>query len=160
MNEMKVEQQVFAAFHDDTSDSAIAARIAKLEDRIVKQKADVVDAEAQISHYATEIGDFVETLGYDVNIQLEEAKAMLRNSQRELNKLLGNPPSAEEVEEDALKKTFTSLSFKAGMYAYVREDIIESSPYILDLKTYWNRHITACKEAIEDKQPLGDYCHE
>jgi hypothetical protein len=76
---------------------------------------------------------------------------MLRNTERELSQLLGNPPSAEELEEKELQKTFVSLSFKAGMAAYVREDIIESAPYHTDLKNYWNQHIEECQDAIEGK---------
>jgi hypothetical protein len=43
------------------------------------------------------------------------------------------------------------------MYAYVREDILDISDYRLNLKAFWEEHIDACKEAIEDNVPLGHY---
>ena len=127
-------------------------RMTKLHERIVKQKELIAEAEDENSNPTS-----LESLGYDLPLYIEEMKAMCRNSQRELNGLLGFPPSAEEAEEARLKEEFILLSFKAGMYAYVREDILDISDYRLNLQEFWKGHIDACKEAIADKIPLGDY---
>jgi hypothetical protein len=127
-------------------------RMTKLHERIVKQKELIAEAEDMNSNPTS-----FESLGYDLPLYIEEMKAMCRNSQRELNTLLGIPPSAEEAEEARLKEEFIHLSFKAGMYAYVREDIIDISDYRLNLKEFWKEHIDACKDAIANKEPLGHY---
>jgi hypothetical protein len=127
-------------------------RMTKLNERIVKQKELIAEAEDENSNPTS-----LEILGYDLPLYIEEMKAMCRNSQRELNGLLGFPPSAEETEEARLKEEFILLSFKAGMYAYVREDILDISDYRLNLKAFWEEHSDACKEAIEDNVPLGHY---
>jgi len=127
-------------------------RMTKLHERIVKQKELIAEAEDENSNPTS-----LEILGYDLPLYIEEMKAMCRNSQRELNGLLGFPPSAEEAEEARLKEEFILLSFKAGMYAYVREDILDISDYRLNLQEFWKGHIDACKEAIADNIPLGDY---
>jgi hypothetical protein len=127
-------------------------RMTKLHERIVKQKELIAEAEDENSNPTS-----LEILGYDLPLYIEEMKAMCRNSQRELNGLLGFPPSTEEAEEARLKEEFILLSFKAGMYAYVREDILDISDYRLNLQEFWKGHIDACKEAIADNIPLGDY---
>lgn len=127
-------------------------RMTKLHERIVKQKELIAEAEDMNSNPTS-----FESLGYDLPLYIEEMKAMCRNSQRELNTLLGIPPSAEEAEEARLKNEFILLSFKAGMYAYVREDILDISEYRLNLETFWKEHIDACKDAIANKEPLGHY---
>lgn len=127
-------------------------RMNKLQERIVKQKELIAEAEDENCNPTS-----FENLGYDLPLYIEEMKAILRNSERELNSLLGFPPSAEEAEETQLKNEFIHLSFKAGMYAYVREDILDISDYRLDLKAFWKEHIDACKEAIATNEPLCDY---
>ena len=156
--QIKNEHAIEMAFHHQQRDAAAtAARIKKLEKQIISLKRAVIETEAEFATFTGDKATELERLGYSIEVYLEETKAMLRNSERELSQLLGNPPSAEELEEEALKKLFVSLSFKAGMYAYVREDILESSPYHVNLKEYWSRHIENCREAIVSKEPLGDY---
>lgn len=127
-------------------------RMTKLHERIVKQKELIAEAEDMNSNPTS-----FESLGYDLPLYIEEMKAMCRNSQRELNTLLGIPPSAEEAEEARLKNEFILLSFKAGMYAYVREHILDISEYRLNLEKFWKEHIDACNDAIANKEPLGHY---
>lgn len=153
-NERAIEM---AHYMEERDAAATAARIKKLEKQIISLKRAVIETEAEFATFTGDKATELERLGYSLEVYLEETKAMLRNSERELSQLLGNPPSAEELEEEALKKLFVSLSFKAGMYAYVREDILESSPYHVNLKEYWSRHIENCREAIVSKEPLGDY---
>ena len=154
--QIKYENAIELAHYIEERDAAAkAARIIKLGKRINDLGRVIVETEAE---FATFTGDKVtqlETLGYSLEVYLEETMAMLRNTERELSQLLGNPPSAEELEEKELQKTFVSLSFKAGMAAYVREDILESAPYHEGLKAYWNQHIEACQEAIDSNIPLG-----
>lgn len=158
--EIKNERAIEVAHYMEQQDAAAtAARIKKLEKQIVSLKRAIVETEVEYATFTGDKATQLEMLGYSLEVYLEETKAMLRNSERELSQLLGNPPSAEELEEEALQKTFVSLSFKAGMYAYVREDIIESAPYHENLKAYWSRHIENCREAIATKEPLGEY-HE
>ena len=127
-------------------------RMNTLQERIVKQKQLIAEAEDENSNPTS-----FENLGYDLPLYIEEMKAMLRNSERELRSLLSIPPSAEEAEETRLKNEFIHLSFKAGMYAYVREDILDMSDYRLNLKAYWSQHIENCREAIASNTPLGHY---
>ena len=158
---IKNERAIEMAHYMEERDAAAAvARIKKLEKQIVNLGRAIVETEAEFATFTGDKVSQLEMLGYSLEVYLDETKAMLRNSERELSQLLGNPPSTEELEEEDFKKTFLSLSFKAGMYAYVREDIIESAPYHVNLKAYWSRHIENCREAIVSKQPLGDYCHE
>lgn len=158
---MKNERAIELAHYMEEQDAAaVAARIKKLEKQIVSLKRAIVDTEAEFATFTGDKVSQLEMLGYSLDVYLEETKAMLRNKERELSQLLGNPPSTEELEEEDFKKAFLSLSFKAGMYGYVREDIIESAPYHVNLKAYWSRHIENCREAIASKEPLGDYCHE
>lgn len=149
IRQVKYERNTEKAFY--TLDPNIY-RINKLKERVVKQKELVAEAEDENSNPTS-----FENLGYDLPLYIEEMKSMLRNSQRELNSLLGLPPSAEEVEEAKLKNEFIHLSFKAGMYAYVREDILSISDYRLNLKAYWSQHIENCREAIATNEPLCDY---
>lgn len=156
--QIKYEMSVAIAHYVEEQDEAAkAARIIKLGKRIVDLGRSIVETEAEFATFTGDKTTQLETLGYSLEVYLEETKAMLRNSERELSQLLGNQPSTDELEEKALQKTFVSLSFKAGMYAYVREDIIESAPYHVNLKAYWSRHIENCREAIASKVPLGDY---
>ena len=158
--QIKNERAIEVAHYMEQQDAAgNAARIIKLGKRINDLGRAIVETEAEFATFTGDKATQLETLGYSLEVYLEETKAMLRNSERELSQLLGNPPSAEELEEEALQKTFVSLSFKAGMYAYVREDIIESAPYHENLNAYWSRHIENCREAIATKEPLGEY-HE
>ena len=158
--QIKNERAIEVAHYMEQQDAAgNAARIMKLGKRINDLGRAIVETEAEFATFTGDKATQLETLGYSLEVYLEETKAMLRNSERELSQLLGNPPSAEELEEEALQKTFVSLSFKAGMYAYVREDIIESAPYHENLKSYWSGHIENCREAIATKEPLGEY-HE
>ena len=129
-NERAIEM---AHYMEERDAAAVAARIKKLEKQIVSLKRAIVDTEAEFATFTGDKVSQLEMLGYSLEVYLEETKAMLRNSERELSQLLGNPPSAEEIEEEALKKNFVPLSFKAGMAAYVREDILESAPYHADL---------------------------
>ena len=148
---MKAERAAEVAFYMEQQDVAYkVARMVKLNQQIAKLKEAVIQTEADFASFTGDKLTSLEMLGYSLEIYLEETKAMLRNSERELSQLLGNPPSAEELEEQALKHTFMRLSFKAGMFAYVREDILESAPYHLDLKDYWSRHIEECQEAIQE----------
>jgi len=149
IRQVKYERTTDKAFY--TAEPTIY-RITTLQNRIVKQKQLVEETEDENRNSSS-----LETHGYDLPLYIEEMKAMLRNSERELNNLLGLPPSADELEEDRLKKEFILLSFKAGMYAYVREELIDASDYILDLKSFWKEHIDACLEAIDTKSPLLDY---
>jgi len=156
--QIKYEMSVAIAHYVEEQDEAAkAARIIKLGKRIVDLGRSIVETEAEFATFTGDKATQLETLGYSLEVYLEETKAMLRNTERELSQLLGNQPSTEELEEKALQKTFVSLSFKAGMYGYVREDIIESAPYHVNLKAYWSRHIENCREAIASKVPLGDY---
>ena len=158
--QIKNERAIEVAHYMEQQDAAgNAARIMKLGKRINDLGRAIVETEAEFATFTGDKATQLEMLGYSLEVYLEETKAMLRNSERELSQLLGNPPSAEELEEEALQKTFVSLSFKAGMYAYVREDIIESAPYHENLKSYWSGHIENCREAIATKEPLGEY-HE
>ena len=128
--QIKNERAIEVAHYMEEEDAAKKdARIKKLGKQIISLKQAIVETEAEKATFTEDKLTSLETLGYSLEIYLEETKAMLRNSQRELSQLLGNPPSAEELEEEALQKIFVSLSFKAGMYGYVREDIIESAPY-------------------------------
>lgn len=150
--QIKNERAIEIAHYIEEQDAAAAAaRIIKLGKRIDDLGRAIVETEAEFATFTGDKMTQLETLGYSLEIYLEETKAMLRNTERELSQLLGNPPSAEELEEKELQKIFVSLSFKAGMAAYVREDIIESAPYHENLKDYWNQHIEECQEAIEDK---------
>lgn len=150
--QIKAERAIAACFLAEEYDAKKKAIfIAKLEKRIIHLQ------EAVETNYSSEMVKALENLGYNLDIYLDEMKAMLRNSERELNELLGFPPSAEELEEKVLQNTFVSLSFKAGMYAYVREDILDSAAYYLDIKAYWNEHIEACQNAIDAKIPLCHY---
>ena len=150
--EIKNEQSIAMAHYIEQREAAVeAARIIKLGKRIDDLGRSIVETEAEFATFTGDKMTQLEMLGYSLEIYLEEMKAMLRNTERELSQLLGNPPSAEELEEKELQKTFVSLSFKAGMAAYVREDIIESAPYHTDLKNYWNQHIEECQDAIEGK---------
>ena len=151
-NERTIEM---AHYMEEQDAAAVAARIMKLGKRINDLGRAIVETEAEFASFTGDKVSQLEMLGYSLEVYLEETKAMLRNTERELSQLLGNPPSAEELEEKALQKIFVSLSFKAGMAAYVREDIIESAPYHENLKDYWNQHIEECQEAIEDKQTLS-----
>jgi len=149
IQQVKYERTTDKAFY--TTDPTIY-RMTSLQARIVKQKQFIAEAEADNCDPTA-----FENIGYDLPLYIEEMKAMLRNSERELNSLLGLPPSAEEAEEARLKAEFIRLSFKAGMYAYVREELIDASDYILDLKSFWKEHIDACLEAIEKNIFLLDY---
>jgi len=150
--QIKYEMSIAMAHYIEEQDEAAkAARIIKLGKRIDDLGRSIVETEAEFATFTGDKMTQLETLGYSLEVYLEETKAMLRNTERELSQLLGNPPSAEELEEKELQKTFVSLSFKAGMAAYVREDIIESAPYHTDLKNYWNQHIEECQDAIEGK---------
>jgi hypothetical protein len=147
--QIKNENAIAMAHYVEGRDEAAkAARIMKLGKRINDLGRAIVETEAEFATFTGDKMTQLETLGYSLEVYLEETKAMLRNTERELSQLLGNSPSTEELEEKALQKTFVSLSFKAGMAAYVREDIIESAPYHVDLKDYWNQHIEECQEAI------------
>jgi len=158
--EIKYEMAIAIAHYEEERDAAAkAARIKKLNKRIVALGRAIAETEAEFATFTGDKLTSLETLGYSLEVYLEETKAMLRNTERELSQLLGNPLSAEELEEKALQKTFVSLSFKAGMAAYVREDIIESAPYHEDLKAYWSQHIEECQEAIAANEPLH-HSHE